>query len=141
MRAYKPWVPKAGLKAPTNPLGARAGAWQLWTLGVVLLVTVFLLGLAWTLWHRVAGNAGPVTPVSQRPAAPDFAIVTVDGDRVALSDLRGKRVALYFMAAWCANASQRRGPGLKFGPRSEIGLKSSCDISGRCGRSLGLEPV
>lgn len=34
--------------------------------------------------------------------APDFTLQTVDGDRLRLSDLRGKVVAVNFWATWCA---------------------------------------
>lgn len=34
--------------------------------------------------------------------APDFALTTLDGQRVVLSELRGKVVVLNFWATWCA---------------------------------------
>lgn len=33
--------------------------------------------------------------------APDFALTDIDGNKIALSDLRGRPVVLYFSAAWC----------------------------------------
>ena len=49
----------------------------------------------------VARPAGPVdTPIVGRPA-PAFDLQTLDGQRVALADLRGSPIVLNFWASWC----------------------------------------
>ncbi|MEM4306303.1 MAG: TlpA disulfide reductase family protein [Candidatus Caldarchaeum sp.] len=42
-------------------------------------------------------NIGPYEGMT----APDFAVETVDGERLQLSRLRGRTVVLWFMATWC----------------------------------------
>ena len=50
-----------------------------------------------------AADAGQVDPAPIVGApAPDFSLETVDGQRVTLSDLQGKVVAVNFWATWCA---------------------------------------
>ncbi len=39
---------------------------------------------------------------SAAPLAPDFELTTLDGNRVKLSDYRGKAVLLNFWATWCS---------------------------------------
>jgi peroxiredoxin len=46
-------------------------------------------------------SAVPVTHVSGGVQAPDFALATADGKKVALAGLKGKVVLLNFWATWC----------------------------------------
>jgi len=46
--------------------------------------------------------APPSDPAPLSGAAPDFALADLAGGQVALKDLRGKAVLLYFWATWCA---------------------------------------
>jgi cytochrome c biogenesis protein CcmG, thiol:disulfide interchange protein DsbE len=48
-----------------------------------------------------AGCADVDPPEATAEAAPDYAAVTLDGDSVALSDLRGEVVLLNVWATWC----------------------------------------
>jgi peroxiredoxin len=52
------------------------------------------------------GRPGDPAEVDPAPIvgapAPDFSLETVDGERLTLSDLRGKVVAINFWATWCA---------------------------------------
>jgi len=46
-------------------------------------------------------NGEAVRPVKEGEPAPDFALLTPDGETVRLSDLRGKPVMVNFWATWC----------------------------------------
>jgi len=46
------------------------------------------------------------TRVMEGSAAPDFALTTLTGESVRLSDLRGKRVVLNFWSTWCQPCKQ-----------------------------------
>jgi protein SCO1/2 len=69
--------------------------------------------LWWALLMLLAAVATPTGAVGQKPGeharlseigpAPDFALTTQDGARLALRDLRGKVVAITFIYASCAD--------------------------------------
>lgn len=67
-----------------------------------LMALVLILGFAWITATRVVQptNIGAQVP---RPGfvAPDFALPTLDGDTIRLSDLRGRPVVINFWATWC----------------------------------------
>lgn len=73
-----------------------------WT---ILSLLVLTLAVAWTFVSRVpaAATTGGAPPPSPREgfSAPDFALETLAGDQVTLSDLRGKVVLVNFWASWC----------------------------------------
>ncbi len=69
-----------------------------------VILTVLILGSAWIWLNRVtetqASNERPAIPVPGHPA-PDFALQTLDGQTLQLSDLKGQAVVLNFWASWC----------------------------------------
>ncbi len=60
-----------------------------------LLITLFLL------FCSLAAEAELLTPVPDRPEAPEFALSELDGTVHQLSDYRGKVVVVNFWATWC----------------------------------------
>ena len=70
-------------------------------------VLLGLMGLAAGITPPVAAEAGSLIAVAQRgvvksgDAAPNFQLRDMNGQLVALSDLRGKVVLLNFWATWC----------------------------------------
>jgi len=74
-------------------------------LGILIgisLGALILVGLdpAWLLNQSGDSNSQPVIPEVNK-AAPDFALTTISGESVRLSELRGRIVALNFWATWC----------------------------------------
>jgi len=71
----------------------------------ILMVASLVAGILWTFFSRVPSAVG--APLSSSPSpregffAPDFTLDTLDGDRVSLSELRGKIVVVNFWATWC----------------------------------------
>lgn len=49
----------------------------------------------------VVAGCSDADPPEEAEAAPDYAAVTLDGDSIALSDLRGEVVLLNVWATWC----------------------------------------
>ncbi len=66
--------------------------WLIRSTVVVLFLT--LLTLAWV-------NRASFAPLDSGAPAPDFAYPTLDGDTLALADLRGDVVLLNIWATWC----------------------------------------
>jgi len=67
------------------------GNWKRWLVNGVLILATFL---AVTTWQ---GR----DLVSKQKSAPSFRLPTISGASVALEDLRGRRVLLFFFAPWC----------------------------------------
>ena len=67
------------------------GNWKRWFVNGILILAIFL---AVTTWQ---GR----DLVSKQTSAPSFRLPTISGSPVALEDLRGRRVLLFFFAPWC----------------------------------------
>ncbi|HZG60044.1 MAG TPA: thiol-disulfide oxidoreductase ResA [Anoxybacillus sp.] len=67
-----------------------------------LLATFLLLGLVgYGLWQVLATGNEKTTGLEIGNAAPDFALKTLEGKEIRLSELKGKKVILNFWATWC----------------------------------------
>jgi peroxiredoxin len=87
--------PAPGAAGPIRRLRAVA-----WAASLVALAAYLFLGGGLSALRSLVPSQMPA-PEAGRPA-PDFEALTVDGERVRLSDLRGKAVLLNFWATWCA---------------------------------------
>jgi thiol-disulfide isomerase/thioredoxin len=71
---------------------------------LILTAVVAALGAGWIGMTRVRA-AAPITAGAPSAEvggeAPDFALETLDGDTLALSDLHGTPVVVNFWATWC----------------------------------------
>lgn len=71
----------------------------------IIMILVFVTGVAWTILSRVPSAVG--APLSSSPSpregflAPGFTLDTLQGEKSALSDLRGQIVVVNFWATWC----------------------------------------
>src|SRR3989304_1911785 len=71
----------------------------------ILMLASLAAGILWTVVSRVPSAVG--APLSSSPSpregflAPDFTLDTLQGEKVTLSDLRGKIVVINLWAAWC----------------------------------------
>jgi len=82
-----------------SDLSSRKKRWE------VLMLVSLAAGILWTVASRVPSAVG--APLSSSPSpregflAPDFTLDTLDGNRVTLSELRGKIVVVNIWATWC----------------------------------------
>ncbi|MGQ9675133.1 MAG: peroxiredoxin family protein [Chloroflexota bacterium] len=80
---------RTAARARIRPLASLA-----W-LGMVAIVVTTLLAIA------LVGCQSSPSEVAVGSPAPDFTVRTLDGQRVSLSDLKGKTVVLNMWATWC----------------------------------------
>lgn len=67
------------------------------------ILTVLIIALlAYTLWSGLSGKGNVQTPsqLVGKPA-PEFALKSFSGEKVRLSDFRGKTLLVNFWASWC----------------------------------------
>ena len=93
--------------------------WSGWLRSLVLPLGFVALIVGGLLWYESRGETtsdsafgsvalpGELNPAGKTPAAeanrlaPDFLLQTLDGERLRLSDLRGRPLLVNFWASWC----------------------------------------
>jgi thiol-disulfide isomerase/thioredoxin len=68
-------------------------------LALIVVILVVAFGLYFGYHH--ARRQGATPRITKSAPAPDFALVSLDGTTMRLSDFRGKAVLLNFWATWC----------------------------------------
>ncbi|NLE67968.1 MAG: TlpA family protein disulfide reductase, partial [Lentisphaerae bacterium] len=75
---------------------------------VGLLASVWLGYLSYQTYKQIQAamggggdESGAALEEWQGVRAPDFTVMSLDGEQIQLADLRGKRVVLDFWATWC----------------------------------------
>ncbi|MDR7072590.1 thiol-disulfide oxidoreductase ResA [Fictibacillus barbaricus] len=64
-----------------------------------VLLAIILLAIGYTIYNSIYEKSG--TYVSEGEMAPNFVLTDLKGNRVELSDYRGKGVFLNFWGTWC----------------------------------------
>ena len=91
------------VKGKRGPNGMAWAGISLAVLGILATLSVSALyyrGYQQFKKTMAAMNGSPVEEW-QGVTAPDFSVTTLDGQKLTLSDLKGKRVILDFWATWC----------------------------------------
>lgn len=71
------------------------------TMKKVIALIVFIGLIGYTVYSTAFTEKTAIEGLEKGNLAPDFELVTLDGDKVKLSDFRGKKVLLNFWASWC----------------------------------------
>ncbi len=79
----------------------------------VIFIAIYTVLIPSVIWAQseFSANLGIVEPRTVKQA-PDFALQTLDGQTVKLSDFKGKPVLLNFWATWC-EACKREFPAMQ----------------------------
>ena len=75
------------------------------TIRWVAIAVVGIVGLALALLRAPGGNVDRDDMAGRGRAAPDIALTDFDGDRLWLSDYRGKPLVVNFWASWCPSCA------------------------------------
>jgi peroxiredoxin len=72
--------------------------WTLTSIGILILAAMWI---GWSTVPVGATTEGEIPAPMEGFLVPDFELVTIDGETVRLTDLRGRVVLINFWASWC----------------------------------------
>jgi len=72
-----------------------------WTLASIGILIIAAAWIAWSAVPAIATTNGEIPAPMEGFQAPDFELVTLDGETLRLSDFRGRVVLVNFWASWC----------------------------------------
>ena len=78
----------------------RSRAWPRWFDRGVLAVVLLLLSVA-PLWAQSGIPAQVLKPLAEPRAAPELALLALDGRQYGLADFEGRVILVNFWATWC----------------------------------------
>lgn len=90
------WDSKLAAAGSNASTAGQRPLWKRWVTGVSLGVASFLILLLMVIPRS---DADTVLQIGQ--AAPDFELETLEGEKVKLSELKGKPVVINYWATWC----------------------------------------
>lgn len=136
-------------------------------LRLVCFMMAALLLAAWLAGCAPEANGGQLAPLAVGEEAPDFSLVTVNGEVYSLAQFDGKPVIVYFWTSWCQTCREEmaalaeryrqngsRGPTVlainseeagsmvaDFAEKSPMPFPLLVDIDGRVGDLFGMQTI
>jgi len=105
-RHWNPRIDRMRFRDTIGEITTMKLSWNSKTAWLGLMILLLLTGATWIALSQVPAEMAAVRadppPLPRRGfTAPDFSLETLDGQTIALSDLRGQVLLINFWASWC----------------------------------------